>query len=196
MSLGLLIIVRMQAHADQRYLEAMRAGDFSGLDELYREHAPNVRRWVTRNNGSAADAQDVFQEAIIALHQKAQDPDFVLTCPIGALLFQICRNKWLTELRKKSRESEVRIAEQERYESDDSLVPAVEAVEEASIRQRRLDEAFRQLSEICQQLLQLLAEGVSSAEVAVQLSMSNANTVYRRKSACVDRWRTLFQAQK
>lgn len=185
----------MQAHPDQQIILALRSGQFSVLDEIYREHVPTIRNWIVRNNGSAEDAQDVFQEAIIALHQKANDPDFVLTCPLGGLLFSICRNKWLNQLRKKSKEAEVRLWEEEKYKDESSLVSVLEAVEEEELRQQRLDSTFKQLSELCQKLLRLLISGVSSAEAAAQLGMSDANTVYRRKNACVGRWRTLYQAQ-
>lgn len=185
----------MQAHPDQQIILAFRAGDFSALDQIYRDHAPSIRSWVLKNNGTTGDAQDLFQEAIIALHQKANDPKFVLTCPIGALLFSICRNKWLNQLRKKNKEAEVRLWEEQKYNTEDSVVSVLEAVEEEELRQKRLDNAFKQLSELCQKLLRLLISGNSSTEVAVQLGMTDANTVYRRKNACVGRWRTLYQAQ-
>lgn len=183
----------MKRHSDDQHIQALRRGDFSVLDAIYQEHAPAIRKWVANNNGSYADAQDIFQEAIIALHQKAQDKDFVLTCPLGALLFSICRNKWLNQLRKKNREAEVRILEESRYKDEGELTSTLEAVEEEEIRQRKLDVTFEQLSELCQKLLRLLVSGVSSAEAAVQLGMTDANTVYRRKNACTERWRTLYQ---
>ena len=105
----------MQAHADHQIIESLRVGDFSILKRVYEEHAPVIRSWVVKNNGHEEDAQDVFQEAIIALHQKANDHSFVLTCPLGALIFRICRNKWLNQLRKKNREAEVRNWEEEYY---------------------------------------------------------------------------------
>ena len=185
----------MQAHPDQQIILTLRSGDFSILDQIYQEHAPSIRSWVMKNNGSSADAQDLFQEAIIALHQKANDPNFVLTCPLGALIFSICRNKWLNQLRKKSKEAEVRLWEEEKYKGEGSVVSMLEAVEEEEIRQERLDKTFKQLSELCQKLLRLLISGISSAEAALQLGMNDANTVYRRKNACVGRWRTLYQAQ-
>ncbi|MEL6836635.1 MAG: RNA polymerase sigma factor [Bacteroidota bacterium] len=185
----------MRAHADQQIIVALRNGEFGVLDQVYRDHASSIRNWIVRNNGTSDDAQDVFQDAIIALHQKANDPDFVLTCPLGGLLFSICRNKWLNQLRKKNKEAEVRVWEAEKYKDESSLVSVLEQVEEEQIRQERLDHTFQQLSELCQKLLRLLISGLSSAEVAVQLGMTDANTVYRRKNACVGRWRTLFQAQ-
>lgn len=185
----------MKEHPDHKYLQALRQGNHTVLEHLYEAQAGAVLQYVRRNSGTTADGEDVFQEGILALHQKAYDPDFVLTCPIGALLFQICRNKWLSQLRKKRQDTAVRKAEAERYETEGIVQNTLEQIEEEQIRQRKLDQAFRQLSELCQQLLQLLASGVASSEAAGQLGMSNANTVYRRKSACVERWRDLFNAQ-
>jgi hypothetical protein len=41
-----------------------------------------------------------------------------------------------------------------------------------------------------------LARGVSSSEAAERLGMTNANTVYRRKNACISRWRELIEGQR
>jgi len=183
----------MKPHPDDQHIQALRRGDFAVLDKIYREHATAMRRWVLKNNGTSADAQDIFQEAIIVIHQKANDPAFVLTCPLGALLFSIGKNKWLNQLRKKNREAEVRSWEEARYKEEGALTSTLEAVEEEAIRQGKLDATFKQLSELCQKLLRLLVSGVSSADAAVQLGMNDANTVYRRKNACVERWRTLYQ---
>ena len=101
----------------------------------------------------------------------------------------------MLDQKKKSKEAEVRLWEEEKYKGEGSVVSMLEAVEEEEIRQERLDKTFKQLSELCQKLLRLLISGISSAEAALQLGMNDANTVYRRKNACVGRWRTLYQAQ-
>lgn len=186
----------MNQHPDHQYLLAFRAGDYSKLEELYGSQARTVASWVVQNNGSIADAEDVFQEGVIALCQKAQDESFVLTCPIGALLFSICRNKWLNRLRKNNREAEVRKAQAVQLPHENIVQNDLEAVEEEAIRQQKLDKAFQQLSPLCQKLLRLLSAGAASQEVAEALEMTNANTVYRRKNACIERWRHLFQSAK
>lgn len=185
----------MKQHPDIRYLIALREGDSRLIAEIYEQHASTVRTWIVRNSGTVAEAQDIFQEALIALHQKAQDTRFVLTCPLGGLLFQICRNLWLNQLRRKNREDKVRIIEAERYTPDTATISQLEQVEEENLRQRKLDTAFAQLSELCQRLLRLLADGKSASEAAQVLGMNDANTVYRRKHACVTRWRALYLAQ-
>lgn len=184
----------MNAHEDHQYLIALRKGDNLLLKELYSKFSPQVVSWVKKNNGSMSDAKDIFQEALIALYNKACDPDFVLSYPIGGLIFQICKNKWIDQIRKKTKESEVRILEKERYESEQPNTSAIEQIEEEEIRQNNLNAAFEKLSELCQKLLRAVSEGISSKDIAVQLAMNDVNTVYRRKNACVERWKNLYHS--
>ncbi|MBC6992575.1 RNA polymerase sigma factor [Neolewinella lacunae] len=182
-------------HPDHRYLTALRENDSQTLEALYRLASPGVQQWVLANGGTMADARDLFQEALISLHRSAHQPDFCLQCPIGALIFTICRNQWISQLRRKKREAEVRKIEAERYIPESATVSAYERWEEDQLEKQRLDATLAQLSETCQQLLRLLARGISPAEAAERLGMSNANTVYRRKNACLTRWRELLEAK-
>jgi RNA polymerase sigma factor (sigma-70 family) len=181
-------------HADQRFIEALRQNDPHITREIYRNHADAARIWVTKNNGSVADAKDVFQEAVLAVYEKAMDTNFVLTCPLGALLHLIYSRKWIDRLRKLKREATVRKVESERYVNDadpDALTLAAE-VNESSERAGRLARAFAQLSELCQNMLRMLGEGLTPKDVAEQLQMNSVDTLYRRKNACMGRWRELL----
>lgn len=184
----------MKRHEDHRYLLALRDKNPVLVRELYQKFSPQVIQWVKKNNGSIDDAQDVFQEALIALYNMSLNVDFVLTYPIGGLIFRICRNKWIDKLREKNREAEVRDEQKKRYTDEQDIVPPIEQIEEEEIRQKKLNLSFQQLSSLCQQLLRLTSNGTSPKDIAIQLEMANANTVYRRKSACIDRWRKLYHA--
>jgi RNA polymerase sigma factor (sigma-70 family) len=185
-------MLKMAQHSDHKYLTALRENNSRLLDELYRDCAPGIIRWVTDNNGTSADAADLFQEALISLHRSAHKQGYELTCPINALIFTICRNQWVNQLRRKKKEAEVRIVEAERYAPETATESAYERWEEEQLEKERLDASLAQLSPTCQDLLRLLGRGVSSVEAAEKLGMTNANTVYRRKNACLKRWRELF----
>lgn len=180
-------------HTDHRYIEALRHNDTRLLREIYTQHAPPARRWVEQRGGSAADAQDVFQEALLAVYDKAADPHFTLTCPLGALLHVIYSRKWVDRLRLKNREAGVRNQEEIRYNlevTDDALAIAEAALAETE-QQQRMAQTFAQLSELCRQLLTLLSNGTPPREAAEQLQMNSVDTLYRRKNACAERWRAL-----
>lgn len=183
-------------HTDHRYIEALRRNDESLIREIYKSHQQSILRWVQSRGGSADDARDVFQEALIALFEKAQNPDFMLTCPLGALLHVICSRKWIDRLRLKGRDSEVRNEEERRYTDEydrDTLTIAEEAIAEQE-HQKRLARSFEHLSELCRQLLSLLSKGIAPREVAEQLQMNSVDTLYRRKNACIERWKKVYHA--
>jgi RNA polymerase sigma factor (sigma-70 family) len=181
-------------HPDHQYIEALRNNNSAGIRRLYERYAADALRWVRNNNGSADDARDVFQEAVAILFEKAQNPDFTLTCPIGALLYTLYSRRWIDRLREKKREQTVRLEEEMRYKNEitsDVLSIAESATAEAA-QQQRLANTFAQLSEICQRMLKLLAEGIAPKEAALQLEMNSVDTLYRRKNACIGRWRELI----
>ncbi len=184
----------MPQHPDHRYIVALRENDSRLLAELYEQCSPRIAKWVTNNNGTMADASDLFQDALISLHRSAHKPDFELTCPISALLFTICRNQWISQLRRKKKEAAVRKVTEERYTPDTATVSAYERWENDQVEKEKLDKSLSQLSETCQKLLALLGRGTSPAAAAEKLGMPNANTVYRRKNACLTRWRDIFHS--
>ena len=71
-------------HPDQQYIEALRRNDPSGIRKIYELHARQALRWILNNNGTADDADDIFQEALMAVYEKSLDPSFTLNCPLGA----------------------------------------------------------------------------------------------------------------
>lgn len=178
---------------DLSYINGVKNGDSRVLEEIYQEYSGSVKSWILKNNGSYEDAQDIFQDALVAIYKKTLDPDFQLRSPFGPLLISICKNKWIDQLRKKSRNPEVRNIEEERLVDEAVDNNDLEAIEETSIREKKLERSFVQLSDLCQQLLKLAMEDTSPSVIAERLGMSGANAVYRRKKACTDRWRILYQ---
>lgn len=180
-------------HPDHRYLSALCTGNSSLLDEIYRKHAREVLLWVLKNNGDADDAQDLFQDALMAIYDRYCGRDFQLTGAFGGLIMAICRRKWFDRLAQKKREEGVRNSQAERYTEE---APEWEAAEEAILQQKRqecLAKVFEMLSEQCRQLLSLLTGGETTVEqIAQQLGMANANAVYQSKHRCTARWRQLF----
>lgn len=181
-------------HNDQRYIDALRRNDERLIREIYKQHSSQVMRWVISRGGSSDDARDIFQEALVALFEKAQNVNFVLTCPLGALLHVICSRKWVDRLRQKGRDTGVRNEEERRYKEEhdsDTLTLAEETLAEEQ-KQERLARAFEQISDLCRRLLTLLSNGIAPRDAAEQLQMNSVNTLFRRKNACMERWRSLY----
>lgn len=179
--------------ADQRYIDGLRRRDDRIIQEIYEEFSGLVRSWVGRNNGNTADAQDLFQEALLAIYDRYGAGGASFSGSFGGLLMTICKRRWYDRLTQKKRESDVRLSEAERYDSEDEPWEAAEEALAEKERQEGLARVFSMLSEQCQRLLALFKTGTTSAEaLAKELGMESTNAVYQSKHRCISRWRQLY----
>ncbi|MFN4081466.1 MAG: RNA polymerase sigma factor [Saprospiraceae bacterium] len=185
----------VEPHPDSKYIEALCKGDSQLIDEIYRRFSQPLLRWTLANNGKATDAEDLFQEALMAIYERYCHKEFRLTCSLGSLIMAICKRKWYDKLHHKKRESDVRNTEARRYEEEQesSAMEEAEAVAENEQRQFRLSQSFRQLSAQCQKLLTLLGKGQTDAAILAEaLELPNANALYQARHRCISRWKQLY----
>lgn len=175
---------------DQKeYLDGIRKGDKKILTDIYKMNLPKFISWVKQNSGSTEDAHDVFQDAMETVMHLSFDEDFVIKSSLNSLIITICKNKWIDRLRKKKTENKVRLELASRQEEKTNMDLNFNHGNDLTMVQSMLSSTFEQISPLCQKLLKLIESGATGDEVAKQLEMSNANSVYRRKFACLESWR-------
>jgi len=173
-------------HPDQQYIEALLTNDVPLLNDLYRQCFGKVKRMVLQNNGSGTDAADLFQDALLSIYHKAKIKGFTLTCPLEAFLYTICKNNWMSEMKKKKTRG-VTISDPEGYSSmgDDDRRLAEEC-QLLQSRQSLLAEKLADLGESCQRLLHLSWSGKPMEEVAAALRVTYGYA-RKKKSECMAR---------
>lgn len=184
----------MPEQQDQVLLDGLKSGERKVLQQIYKEFAPKVSAWVLKHGGQREEAKDIFQEAIVAIYDKVAGKDFELPCAFGAYFMGIIRYKWLDKKNKNKRDQEVRNQNLQRYtdENDPNIEDLLIATEQAHHQAQRLESSFQKLSDLCQQLLTMIKGGRSTEDIIQALSFSTANALYRRKNACLERWRILL----
>lgn len=125
---------------------ALLANRAQVLTGLYRQGFPPVRRYIGRRGGSAQDAQDVFQDALILLYEQATGGTLVLTASVSTYLLSISRNLWHHELRRRARLAHAALSE----EVAAGLAEAAEAPAESAFA---VLDYVEQLSEKCKNIL-------------------------------------------
>lgn len=178
-------------HSD--FYKGLAEADNNVVHQLYRTFLPSVTKWVTQNSGTEEDAFDVFQDTLEVLLGLTLAGQIKKDVPFKAYLFRVVRNKWISRLRKKNKEEKVRFAELERFkaESFDEHFE-IENDDEQNVK-LMLSSTFAELSPLCQQLVPLVQNRTPAKEIALELNMSNANAVHRRKFACFEAWRKRIQ---
>ena len=168
-------------HTDQKYIDALLNNDASLIEEIYKQHHKEVLNFVKKNNGNEQDADDLFQESLMAIIRRARKGDFVLTVPFGGYFYFIYKGKWLDRLRKSDRDRVIK-EDAGRY-SEESQTFALETTVQED-RFQLYKRCFEQLSENCSQLLRLTFEKLSRKDIMERLGYATENSVNQRIHRC------------
>lgn len=93
----------MQKPSDAETLQGLKNQERAAYRLLYQYYYPVVEKFVLRNNGTKADAGDVFQDTMVVLWRQVSRDDFVLTASLKTYIYAISQNLWLKRLQKAKR---------------------------------------------------------------------------------------------
>jgi RNA polymerase sigma factor (sigma-70 family) len=169
---------------DQLLITKLRAGDPKGFQKLY-AYFPVIQKWLVANGCEKNQSQDVFQQALLVLCEKCQDPKFELTASIETYLFSVSKFVWYNYSRKNSRKNlPLRQVPTELLE-----LTASNDLDALYEKETKLDYAFKaleQISERCRTILQLFyLKKKTMAEIAKQFSFKSEKIAKNQKYKCL-----------
>lgn len=174
---------------NKEYIEGLLSQDNAVLERIYQDFSGRIRFHIEKRGGTAEDAKDVFQDALLVIYQKAQMPDFELTAGFYTYLYSVCHFIWDRKKKKKSNNT-VTIPEDERLTLDEDI--------ERDIIKREKQKVFKdnlaKLGEICRKILRLFFLGKSMTEIAEAASLENEHTARTRKYRCAKQLEKLVQS--
>jgi RNA polymerase sigma-70 factor (ECF subfamily) len=149
------------------WILAAKAGDAAAYDRLLRDLAralrPMIRRGLTRAGRSEADAEDIVQETLMAVHLKRHTYD--TTRPFGPWINAIARHKLTDALRRRGSRFDVPIEDVAESLAAEDTAP--------KLSDRDLNKSLDALPGGQRTVLESIAiEGSSIAETATKLEMS------------------------
>jgi RNA polymerase sigma-70 factor (ECF subfamily) len=149
-------------------MRAANAGDDAAYEKLLRQLAPVLRsaarRGLFQAGMSGADAEDIVQETLLAVHLKRQT--WIADAPVGPWIRAIARHKIIDALRRRGRRVDLRLEDF----SDVLASPDAEPDLVASDVNRHLDELPAGQRNVVRAIA---VEGASIGEAAGRLAMSN-----------------------
>lgn len=177
---------------DKSVIEGIRSGDADGaLRFVYQEHYHIIRDFIIKNSGSANDAQDIFQEAVIVFYEKALKPDFKLSCALSTYLYSVARNLWLKRLNKKGKTLVVDT------NNDFEVIDELDTIDHEALndREQQLIEALEELGDPCKTGLRLRYFGKLSIPQIVEKmdNYSTENGAKNQLSKCRKRLKKILE---
>jgi RNA polymerase sigma factor (sigma-70 family) len=188
--------VQHPLNREQILLEGLVANDRLATEQVYRDNHKTVIAWVSARGGSSTDGEDVFQEAMVILFQKAQQAEFRLSCKIGTYLVAVSKYIWYKKLQQQQRQpdflphgngDEDGVHEDRIYEDD------IKVQEEREVHFEQLNLALEELGEPCRSLLKAFYnEDKSMQEIAKSFGYTNQDNAKTQKYKCLTRLKKLF----
>lgn len=175
--------------SDDELLQALKKGEDAAFRQLYAMHFNMIRYLVIKNSGREEDASDVFQDGVVALYEKLNAPDFVLSASLKTYLYAVCRNIWLKRLEKNKRQGFVDFEEFD--------VVAEEPEDDKSEDKAKLRLQLQHLGEQCRKVLMLFYYFKKNMdEIAAELGYTNADNAKNQKYKCLQRLKALYAGAK
>ena len=177
---------------EQDLLKGLANNDSKSVETLYKNHFGSIQHFVLQNNGSFDDARDVFQEAMIALYEKAKTDSFVLSCQLKTYLFSICKHLWLKRLQQIGKYSGPLNSQEESISVEEEMI----AYEKQEASFEIMHRALHSLGEPCKSLLEayyIHKKGMQ--ELADDFGYTNADNAKNQKYKCLVRLKKIFFEQ-
>ena len=165
----------------------------SVLKRLYIAYFPMILQLIINNNGSADDAKDIYQEAIIVVYNKVKTGDFELSSKLKTYIYSVCRRLWLKRLSQMNRYSGD-IRDFQEYLSDDE---DIEKQNDRDIQFNKMGNALQLLGEPCKTIIEdFYIHNRSMQDICESFGYTNADNAKTQKYKCLQRLKKLFFQQK
>lgn len=180
-------------NTDTALLEGLAAGNREAVAEIYKLYRPMLIKWIITRGGTEIDADDIFQEALMVMFEKAKLPEFCLTCKLSTYLFAISKRLWFKKIEYSS--GYIGFNEQEEEEEsaghayEDDLLMHLEKEHQFI----QLWQSMEKLGEPCSQLLKAFyIDNKSMQQIAADFSYTNAENAKTQKYKCLTRLKKIF----
>ena len=174
---------------EQALLKGFARNERKAVETIYRDNYNMVQSLIINNNGSADDAKDVFQEAMIVLYEKVRSGSFELHCQIKTYVYSVSRRLWLKKLQQQNRFTV-------EVHSLETTVPVEDDIGEHEKRDAEfniMDKAINGLGEPCKSLLEAYyLKKKSMQEIANTFGYTNAENAKNQKYKCLMRLKKIF----
>lgn len=174
-------------------LKGLARNDRASVETIYSHNYNLVQALVVNNNGTADDAKDIFQEAMMVLYDKARSGTFELNCQIRTYLYSVARRLWLKKLNQSNRF----LADFDDTSEKQVLVDEDVVEHEAKDSEyEMMYHSINSLGEPCKSLLEsFYFKDKSMQEIAEDFGYTNAENAKTQKYKCLMRLKKLFFSQ-
>lgn len=175
-----------EIYSESQILEDIKLGGSRtnvAVSFMFREFYALLENYIIRNSGNEDDAADIIQETFLVFIKIVEDGKFRQDSSIKSILYSICRNLWITEIRK--RKSTMTRHETYETEKDGPLQDFSESLAKHEDHKLVMN-LFRSLGEKCKNILRYFYyENLSMKEIMEKEEFSSEQVLRNKKHKCM-----------
>ena len=165
----------------------------SVLKRMYVAYFPMILQLIINNNGTADDAKDIYQEAVIILYNKIKAGDFELSSKLKTFIYSVCRRLWLKRLSHMSRFG----GDISDFQDHTQVEDEVDKHNEMDLQFDKMASALQLLGEPCKTIIEdFYIHNLSMQDICERFGYTNADNAKTQKYKCLQRLKKLFFQQK
>jgi RNA polymerase sigma factor (sigma-70 family) len=172
-------------YSDEELVAAIRQNENLNKPILfiYQNYSEKLSSFLMSYGASEQEAQDVFQETVVAFIDIVKKERYRLDAKISTFLTAVAKNIWFNEVKKKERSA---FREKQFEKGRDQVETDVShLISEREMKQQMRDLVFK-LDEPCRKILMLFYyENLSMKEIVHHLPYENEQVVRNKKSKCL-----------
>jgi len=183
---------KRRKYTDQQIVQAIETGGRSEdqvIAYMIEQNFGKISSLITSRNGSVADAEDIFQEALAALILNIKKGSFRAQSTLNTYLYSICKGMWYKKFRRYTKERDYKSGLM--IDDRDLDTPEVELLD---LEQKDLlNQLFDQLKTKCKEVLLFWGQGYAMAEIAERLEFSGSQVAMNKKNKCLKELHVLME---
>lgn len=176
---------RIKKFSDPELLVALKSE--TNIDDairsMYVEYFQTMSNYVLQNSGSEQDAEDVFQDVVMAFVNLVRQEKYRNEAGIKTILFSFTRNIWLNELKRRNRAMKREI----NFETNKDTIE-IDVSHSLEAREMNMDilNLMNKLGDTCKKILTAFYyDNKSMKEILEILHYENEQVVRNKKSKCL-----------
>lgn len=172
-------------YSDAELIDAISAGNDlnRAIRFIYQQYAQATSSFILYHGGSEQDADDIFQETVVAFIDVVKKGKYRMESSIKTFLTSIARNYWFNEMKKRDRSGHRdKLFEMGRDKDEADVSEHIAEME----KKRQLRDLVDQLGDSCRKVLLLFYyENLSMKEIVDHLPYENEQVVRNKKYKCL-----------
>ena len=160
--------------------------------KLYQDNFGKISNFVQKNSGNQADAEDLFQNAMMVLVEKLRQDSFQITASIDTYIYAICKNLWFKKLRDKNYELSI-----DELQSFEFLTSINDSIEDEKTYLEKIKGYLLKITGHCSRLIHdIFFKEKSIEQIQKDYGYSTRHNAQNQKHKCVEQIRKVKEKEE